>query len=167
MTTLRPMMIALSAGLLVTPAAFAQGAGASARSFVRAGTTFASDASADADTPDAGTYSKSALVMITNRAHTLGDRLSASGTRYFAVTDADLAGASPQEALARLSPTAITAADHVRHLQIVVDVTRPVTVDGSAAGSTSIGTAIISGPGVRYLNVTSYIFANGLTVRDK
>jgi hypothetical protein len=42
-------------------------------------------------------YTPSTLVMIENRARTLGERASASGQMYFVVKDTDLAGKSPEE----------------------------------------------------------------------
>ena len=52
----------------------------------------------------------SGLVLIANRARTLGDQVSASRTRYFVVRDTDLLGQPPDAILKRLSPTPISAA---------------------------------------------------------
>lgn len=111
--------------------------------------------------------SPSALALIKNRARTLGNQMSASRTRYFAVTDADLAGASPESVATRLSPSGISAADHVRAIEIVVDLHHPLTVQTARDQPFQIGTAIIAAPGPHLIDVHASIFASELTLLVK
>ena len=108
--------------------------------------------------------SPSAFVMTKNRARTLGDELSASQTRYFAVTDADLQGRTNDEILRRLMPKEVKANDGVRRMEILIDVRRPVTVTASAP--TYIGTASIDAA-TRRIEVNSTITVTGLKVVRK
>jgi hypothetical protein len=161
--------LALAAILGLAQATAAQPApGAAARSLVRAGASLGANVSPDTNAPaDSGTYAPSQLALIENRARTLGNQLSASRTRYFAVTDADLRGLSPEAALARLAPPPVTAADGVRNLNIVINLTHPITLASPPTQPVTIGTAIIDGAGIRNIHVQTYIFAPGLTVLDK
>lgn len=115
-----------------------------------------------------GTVTPSSLVMIENRARVLGNQTSASGTRYFAVTDSDLVGKTPDQIIHLLSPTAISTADGVRTMEIVVDLKRPLTLYNSTGEQINIGTAIVQGsPSFRQIEVHSSILASDLTVIDK
>jgi hypothetical protein len=114
-----------------------------------------------------GTYTPSTVAMIENRARTLGDRVDGSGTRYFAVTDADLIGKKPEEIIQRLSPTIITAGDQVRKMEILVDLQRPITLYTDAKQPVNIGTAIVQGAGLNNIDVHSSIFANAVQVVTK
>lgn len=116
---------------------------------------------------DSGTYTASTLVMIENRARTLGDRVNGSDTRYFAVTDADLIGKKPEEIIQRLSPTTITAGDQVRKLEIMVDLQRPITLYTDPNQPVNIGTATVQGAGLKNIDVHSSIFANAIQVVTK
>jgi hypothetical protein len=111
-----------------------------------------------------GTYTPSALAMIENRARTLGNRVNGSGTRYFAVTDADLIGKKPEEIIQRLSPAIITAGDRVQKMEILVDLQRPITLYTDANQPVNIGTAIVQGERLRNIDVHSRIFANAVQV---
>ena len=107
-------------------------------------------------TPTDAPYSQSTLVMITNRARTLGNQASAARTRYFVATDADLRGKTPEETLQRLTPAEIRPGDHVRTLEVLIDLKRPVTVRPEAGQTANIGTAIVEaaiGGAVRRLDV--------------
>ena len=114
-----------------------------------------------------GDYTPSSLVMIENRARTLGDRCDASGTRYFAVKDSDLIGKKPQEIVQLLAPTAIKAGDGVRKMEVLVDLQKPIMIYTNPGQSAYIGTVVAQGSGLRQIEVHSSIFANDLTIVGK
>jgi hypothetical protein len=111
-------------------------------------------------------YTQSTLVMIENRARTLGQQASASGEKYFVVKDADLAGKTPEEIIRRLSPSAIGAGDHVREMNILVELDRPLTILASPGDSVNVGTATVE-HSIRQIDVRSIILANGITIVNK
>lgn len=102
--------------------------------------------------------------MTRNRARTLGDRASATGDRYFSVTDFDLQGKTEDEIVRRLAPKEVTAPEGVRRLHIVVDVERPLTI--RATGNVSAGTAVIA-RAVRHAEINSTVRVNQLKVIAK
>ena len=112
-------------------------------------------------------YTPSSLVMIENRAKTLGSRLSASGTQYFAVRDADLIGKTPDEVLTRLSPPVITPGAGLRQVDIVVDLQRPITLFPAADRPANIGTAVVQSMGFTNIAVNSAISGAQITVLPK
>jgi hypothetical protein len=118
-------------------------------------------------TVSSGTYTPSTLVMIESRARTLGNRPSASGTRYFAVTDADLIGKTPDEVLKRLSPPVITAVGGLRQIDVVVDLQRPITLFPTADQPANVGTAVVQSSGFNNIAVNSIIAGAQLTVIPK
>ncbi len=95
-----------------------------------------------ATTATAETFSAADIALIENRARVFRDRLSASGTRYWAVTDRDLVGKSPQAVAAALAPSAITGA--VRKVEVVVDVNRPIAVAPEPKKDLNIGTVTLT-----------------------
>lgn len=109
-------------------------------------------------------YSPSSLVMTRNRARTLGDQATATGDRYFSVTDLDLQGKSNEEIVQRLAPKEVMASEGVRRLHIVVDVERPLTI--RATGNVSAGTAVID-RAVRHVEINSTVRVNQLKVIAK
>jgi hypothetical protein len=111
-------------------------------------------------------YTQSTLVMIENRARSLGDRTSASGQKYFVVKDADLAGKSPEEVIRRLSPSAIGTVNQVRELNILVELDRPLTILAASGEPVNIGTATVE-RSVRQIDVRSIILANAITIVNK
>ena len=92
--------------------------------------------------------------LISNRARTLANQVSASGTKYFAVTPNDLRGKSPDEILKRLSPV-IRPEDGVRSLQILVDLQRHLTIYSDQP--VYIGTAVLEGRGFKPIDVRSLL----------
>ena len=104
--------------------------------------------------------------MIENRARTLGQQASANGEKYFVVKDADLAGKTPQEIIRRLSPSAIGARDHVREMNILVELDRPLTIFATPGEPVNVGTATVD-HSVRQIDVRSIILANGITIVNK
>ena len=157
MTHIFKLFVAIARmGLLVAPLFAQQPPRISTDSLVPSSTTVSS-----------GTYTPSTLVMIENRARVLGNRLSASGTRYFAVTDADLVGKTPDEVLRRLSPPVITAVGGLRQIDIVVDLQRPITLFPTADQPANVGTAVVQSSGFNNIAVNSIITGAQLTVIPK
>lgn len=113
----------------------------------------------DATAPSS--YSPSQFTMIRNRARTLGDQVSASGHRYFAVSDLDLRGKTDAEIIQRLAPKEVKARDGVRNLTILVELQRPLTV--RSAEPVSVGTAIVDAA-TRKIEVRSTLFLTRLKV---
>lgn len=118
-------------------------------------------------TANSGTGSRSSFVMIKNRARTFSGAANASGTRYFAVTDADIRGKSPQEVIQRLSPSAITNGEAIRRLEILVELREPLTIRGEPGTPVNVGTASTESSTLRHLDVRSSILTQGLTVISK
>jgi len=108
-----------------------------------------------------GTFAPMDITMIKNRAKIIGDQANTSGTRYFAVTDQTLAGVPKDQILDRLS-TRITTADHIKHVEMVIELNHPTTIYGK--GEVNVGTAIVQASGLRQLEVHSSIYAPGLRV---
>ena len=157
MTHLFKLLAAIAAiGFLVAPLRAQQPPRIPTDSLVRPATTASS-----------GTYTASTLVMIENRARTLGNRSSASGTRYFAVTDGDLIGKTPDEVLKRLSPPVITSGAGLRQVDIVVDLQRPITLFPTADQPANVGTAIVQSSGLNNIAVNSIISGAQITVAPK
>jgi hypothetical protein len=102
--------------------------------------------------------------MIQNRYRTLGNNLSGGGDRYFAASDRDVQGLSPQQALRRLSPPAVSAAQGVRTLDIAINLTEPLTVEAQPGQLVEIGTAVVHAAGLRQVEVNTSIFTNGIRV---
>jgi hypothetical protein len=99
--------------------------------------------------------------LVRNRARVLGERLSAAGTRYVAVRDADLRGVeTPAETL---SPTLFAGA-RVRQVHISIELRHPLTVSGDRNGA-AIGTLFLEAPRAGIdITVAANIFTNGITV---
>jgi hypothetical protein len=131
---------------------------------VASGVTSNPASAASGATP--GNVDPSTLVMIENRARVFGNQTSASGTRYFAVTDSDLVGKTPAQTMQLLSPPPVPANGGVHAVEIVIDLRHPLTLytDGSEP---NIGTAVIQGSSsARPIEVDSYIFGVDLTVMN-
>ena len=110
-------------------------------------------------------YSAPSMVMIKNRARTLGNQATGSRTRYFAVGDSDLIGKNPEEVLKLLEPTPVNASDGVRRLDLLIDVTRaPLTILGRPGQELNVGMAVVDSLGLKNIEVHSNIFTSGLTV---
>jgi hypothetical protein len=132
---------------------------------VTAGATSNPASAASGATP--GNVTPSSLVMVKNRARVFGTQTSANGTHYFAVTDSDLIGKSPDEMIQRLSPAAVRTGEGIRVLEIVVDLRHPLSLytDGSEP---NVGTAVVqASSSARPIEVHSYIFGANLTVNKK
>ena len=116
----------------------------------------------------ADTFSTADVALIENRARVFKDRLSASGTQYFAVTDRDLAGKSPEQVAASLSPSAIGPG--VRNVEVVVDLHRSVMVAADPAKDLNIGTVTLTPAAAMEatnIETTTYISAPNLRVVRK
>jgi hypothetical protein len=106
------------------------------------------------------------LTMMVNRARVLGDKVDGAGTRYFSVNDSYLAGKTPAEVIQRLTPPAVTPQQHVRTLDIVVALDRPLFVTTTGKAPFAIGTALLDGK-VNDLQVNSNINLEELTITRK
>lgn len=103
-----------------------------------------------------------------NRARTLGNTPSGSGTRYFAAADSDIANLSPRQVAERLVPKPVSAGDGVRKLEISIDLKRPLLIEAPPPSqSLNIGSAEIKGGGgYRDVEVQASIFLSGIeTIR--
>lgn len=110
-------------------------------------------------------FSPTAALMVANRARTLGNTASGSGTRYFAVTDLDLSKLTPQQQLARLSPVPAVAGDGVRKLDIYVNLRDPLFVQPRPGQPIDIGSAEIKAQGgAQNVDVEASIFLNGVNL---
>src|SRR5208283_2517086 len=110
----------------------------------------------------------SMATLIRNRARVFaGDRVSGAGVRYFYVDGASLKGRTPDQVLQNLSPGAIMAGDHVRAIDIVVDLQHPLTIFTTPGQPVSIGMATVNGADVHNIAVTSIITMAGLTITPK
>lgn len=114
-----------------------------------------------------GSPDPSTKVMVRNRARVFGDQISADGTRYFYVGDSDVRGKTPDQVLQRLSPTAISAGDHVRQIDIVVNLNTPLTVFTKPGQPIYIGTAQVEGAGIQSITVNAMILTDGITIISK
>ena len=133
---------------------------------VTSGVTSNPSSAASGATP--GNITPSSLVMIENRARVFGNQTSASGTRYFSVSDSDLIGKTPAQIIQRLSPPPVRTGDAVRAMQIVVELRHPLTLYTDGKNEPNIGTAVVqASPSARPIEVHSYIFGADLTVIDK
>ncbi len=113
-------------------------------------------------------YTPSSLVMIRNRARTLGNETAASGTRYFFASDADITGKPPALQLENLSPPVIRQSDAVRQLEVFIELLRPTTIESNSGQPISVGTATIEAPAARKnIVVNTNILATGLTIIAK
>lgn len=111
-----------------------------------------------------GSHTPATFVMIENRARTLGNELSGSGTRYFAVRDYDLRGLSPAQALQRLAPSAVDAGSAVRKLEILIDFQRPLRLEARPGQPIDIGTAVVQAGGYHRIEINANIFNAELTL---
>ncbi len=111
-----------------------------------------------------GTAPVSVQALIQNRARTLGGQVSPSGTRYWMATDLSLADASPDVLVDRLSPPPVAADDHIRTLEILVNIRRPLTVRAAPGEAVAIGTAVISAIAAKQITVNAQIATQGITI---
>jgi hypothetical protein len=112
-------------------------------------------------------FSPTTALMVANRARTLGDKPSGSGTRYFSATDLDLSKLTPQQRLQRLSPAPVVAGDGVRKLEISIDLKDPLFVEAQSGQSIDIGSADIKAQGHQNVEVNASIFLNGVNAINK
>src|SRR4051812_29229631 len=108
---IKTLLRVLWAAAVWSPGLLAQGATSSMIGSLARSSTAAAYAAAVSGSPDPSTE-----VMIKHRARVLRDRLTASGVRYWSLSDADLAGKRPDEILQRLSPSAINVGDRIREM---------------------------------------------------
>jgi hypothetical protein len=142
--------------LLAAPAVRAQSTpGSVARSVLA--TTSSPAGTATAPAP-------SSLALIENRSRTLGNLPSGSRTQYWMVNDASLAGADAGTVLARLAPPLVTAADHLRKLELLVNLQHPLTLRPPRGQDVKIATAQILGRGVTHLEIDTAVLTSGLTI---
>ncbi|SRR5579885_750412 len=153
---------ALIAAVIGSGSLLAQNAVGASTSALARSSVAAAQAAVAAQSPDPSTE-----VMIRNRARVFRDRLTASGAKYWALTDYDLAGKTPDQVLQRLSPSAIKASDGVREMNIVVALRKPLTVFAKAGEPISLGTADVEGADVRSISVKSTISINGVNIVPK
>jgi len=153
---------AIGAAVVFSSHLLAQNVTSSPASSLARSSLAATSAAATTGSPDPSTE-----VLVKNRARVFADRVSASGVRYWSLVNSDLNGKTPDQVLQRLSPTAIRASDHVREMDIVVDLKEPLTVFTKPGQSFSIGTAQVDGARVHSITVTSIISTNGLTIISK
>jgi hypothetical protein len=106
--------------------------------------------------------------MITNRAKTFGDIVSPAGGRFVFLNDDTVHGKSKDEILQILSPT-FSATSELRSIDIVVDITRPLTLFVKPNEPVNIATARVNRASpITRLNVRSYIsLSGGVTLRGK
>jgi hypothetical protein len=150
--------VTILVGAMILPAAAgAQTAPAVAARALRGAVTTASP----------GTSPASVQTLIQNRARTLGGQVSPNGTRYWVATDLSLVDASPDALLDRLSPPPVTASDHIRTLEILVNIRRPLTVRAAPGQAVAIGAAIISATAVKQITVNAQIVTNRVTIFNK
>lgn len=104
--------------------------------------------------------------LIKNRARVLSDETTASGTRYFAVSERDVAGKSPSEVLGLLRPKTVQPDDGVRKMQVLVDLTRsrPMSISSKRGEPATVGTVFAEGHGLHRLDVESVIRTPRMTV---
>src|SRR5437868_13837583 len=110
---------ALIAVVICYGSLLAQNAVATSTSALARSSVAAAQAAVAAQSPDPSTE-----VMLRNRARVFRGRLTASGAKYWSLTDTDLAGKRPDQVLERLSPTAIKASDGAREMNILLDLRR-------------------------------------------
>ncbi len=106
---------------------------------------------------------------IRNRSRIYGaNTADASGTLYWSADSPALRGVPAAEALQRLSPV-LNAADRtdVRRLEVLVDLSQPLTIRVPAGQTASVGTVTLSGISRRRLEVNTWISARSLTVVSK
>lgn len=154
--------VAVVAAIVLSPLVLAQTATSSTASSLARSTIAATSAAATTGSPDPSTET-----MVRNRARVFQDRVSPSGVKYWSLLDSDLNGKTPDQVLQRLSPTAIGSGDHVREMDILVDLKEPLTVFTKPGQSISIGTALVDGAGISSITVASMISTNGLTIISK
>ena len=161
MNRMRCLLMLVAVGIWSTSLPGQNATGSTASSLARSPLNAAS-AAAVTGSPDPSTE-----VMVRNRARVFKDRISADGTRYFYVGNSDLRGLTPAQVLQRLSPTAISAGDHVREMDIVVDLHTPLTVFTKPGQPIYVGTAQVEGTGVESITVHSLILTDGITIISK
>jgi hypothetical protein len=120
----------------------------------------------DTSTP---TFSPSAIMFVKNRAKTFADQPSPNGIRYFALTDYDLRGKSPDQIVQALSPTVNAGGGFLKDLKvdIVVDLKHPITVVANANEPVNIGTALVTAPPHTNVDVRSNISVSKVKVIQK
>lgn len=155
-------LLALTVAGICSGSVLAQNAVPSSTSSLARSSLAATQAAVGARSADPSTE-----VMIRNRAKVFRDRLTASGKKYWSLTDSDLIGKPPDQVLQRLSPSAIKASDGIREMNIVVDLRKPLTVFAGAGELISLGTAEVEGADLRSISVKSTISTNGVKVVSK
>lgn len=114
-----------------------------------------------------GSFSHTEAALVNNRARTFGNTVSGSGTRYYAVGDADLRGKSSAEILKLLSPPEIQVTTGLRRVDIVIDVRRPIIVRVAGGETVGIGTTTLNGSALRNVAVRASIFSSNVTVERR
>ncbi len=103
--------------------------------------------------------------LIRNRAEVDKGRISAAGVKYISVNDSDLRGLTAQQELQRLTPSVITASDRVRSVELVIDLSKPITVVTSSRQPVMVGTVTVQGKDVHNITVDENITADITVIR--
>ncbi len=104
-------------------------------------------------------------ILIRNRAEVLKGRTSAEGVKYYSVRDSDLHGLTALQELQRLAPPEITASGRVRVVDLVVDISKPLTFVTSSSHPVRVGTVTVRGAGVQNIQVDASISADITVIR--
>jgi len=119
-------------------------------------------------TPATDLNTPGTLTLIKNRARVFGDRVSGSDTRYFAVTDKDLAGKTQAQVLAALSPApVVTSQQRVREVDIVVDLKKPLVITTTSAAPVNIGSVTVLGKVDNDITIVSNVLLSGVKIVRK
>ena len=97
-----------------------------------------------------------AAVSVKNRAATLGNGVSGSGTLYRYVTDQDVANARDSKALMELLSPKVNAGDGIRKVEMVVDLRRALSLNVPKGSTVNIGTVRVD-PMVRQLEANALV----------
>jgi hypothetical protein len=138
----------------------AQAVGSSAASLARSAQQVRPASATAASAP----RTAATTLMIASRSRELGDQVSGSGTRYFYVGDRDVrAGSSAAAVRELIAGPVVTAADHVRRVEVAVEFRRPVTIIADPGENVQVGTVNVDAD-VRRLQVRTHIYAPSILI---